>query len=389
MRPGVRAIAVVGVTAFVAASGTGLLAQQPALDPQGSVAVVVTYADGRRAPVTVGPNSGGAWTNVFPRVAGWAPPGNEVPVGAINYVCARTAEGVRVAISVYRGSQRTSADPITTVTVTPDRPVIVDKELRAVGVEAVTLTLTALTIPDAPLPVVTAVSPDIEVVNLSMVEKPVPRYILRLTNHSAKAVRSLEVELTRGGRPVRSIRAADDEGQVLMAPGGNVGLQLQIPTGRAGAGGAVALAPADGIVISSVLWADGSFSGDASWARDEAVLYFGQRLQLARVIAELERARAAGPGATVAGLRVALGNLPVEATDGIVDEARQNLASGLAMSPADALHLLNLSLSRMRKLALDDLTDFESGPPLAGALQAWLKTEVERYQRWHDRLAAR
>jgi len=59
------------------------------------------------------------------------------------------------------------------------------------------------------------------------------------------------------------------------------------------------------------------------------------------------------------------------------------------MSPADALHLLNLSLSRMRKLALDDLADFESGPPLAGALQAWLKTEVERYQRWHDRLAAR
>ena len=43
----------------------------------------------------------------------------------------------------------------------------------------------------------------------------------------------------------------------------------------------------------------------------------------------------------------------------------------------------------MRKLALDDLTDFESGPPLAGALQAWLKTEVDRYQRWHDRLAAR
>jgi hypothetical protein len=364
-------------------------AQQPALDPQGSVAVVVTYADGRRVPMTVGPTSGGAWTSTFPRVAGWTPSANEVPVGAIDYVCARTGEGVRVAIGVFRGSQRLNADPITTVMVTPDRSVIVDKELRAVGVEAVTLTLTALTVPDASLPTVIAASPDIEVVNLSMVEKPVPRYLVRLANHSPKAVRSLEIELTRGGRPVRSIRAADDEGQVLMAPGGSVALQLQMPAGRAGPSGAVAIAPVDHIVITALLWADGSFAGDASWARYEAAFYFGQRVQLARVIAELEKARAAGPGATVAGLRTVLGTLPVEASDAMIDEARQNLAPGIAISPAEALHPLNQGLSQMRTLALRDLADFESGPPLAGALQAWLTTELDRYQRWHDRLAAR
>ena len=167
--------------------------------------MVVTYTDGRRVPMTVGPNSGGAWTNAFPRVAGWTPPANEAPVGAINYACGRTGEGVRVAISVFRGSQRLSADPITTVIVTPDHPVIVDKELRAVGVEPITLTVAALTVPDAPLPIVTTGSNDIEVVSVAMVEKPVPRYVLRLTNHSTKAVRSLEVQLTRGGRPMREI----------------------------------------------------------------------------------------------------------------------------------------------------------------------------------------
>jgi hypothetical protein len=360
--------------------------QQPALDPQGSVAVIVTYVDGRRVPMTVGPTSGGAWTSTFPRVAGWAPPANEVPVGAIDYVCARTGEGVRVAIGVFRGSQRLNADPITTVLVTPDRPVIVDKELRAVGVEAVTLTVAALTIPDASLPTVITGSPDIEVVSLSMVEKPVPRYRLFLANHSAKAVRSLEVRLTRGDRPMSRTKAADDEGQVLMAPGASVGLQLQISTGRAASSGVVEMAPADRIVVTGLLWADGSFAGDPSFARDEAAFYYGQRRQLARVIGELERARGAGPGATVAGLRTALGNLPVEASDATIDEARQNLAPGIAISPAEALHPLNQGLSQMRTLALRDLTDFESGPPLAGAFQAWLKTEVDRYQRWHDRL---
>lgn len=378
-----RSLAVGAVLVAIAAAG--LAAQQPALDPQGSVAVVVTYTDGRRVPMTVGPNSGGAWTNAFPRVAGWTPPANEAPVGAINYACGRTGEGVRVAISVFRGSQRLSADPITTVVVTPDHPVIVDKELRAVGVEPITLTVAALTVPDAPLPIVTTGSNDIEVVSVAMVDKPVPRYVLRLTNHSTKAVRSLEVQLTRGGRLVTRTKAADDEGQVLMAPGGSVGLQFQIPTGRAGPAGAVAVDPVDHIVVAALLWADGSFFGDASWVRDQAALNFGERLQLARVIAELERARAAGPGATVAGLRAALGNLSVEASDATIDEARQSLGANVTMSPAEA-RTLNLSLSRIKRLALSDLADFESGPPLAGALQAWLKTEVERFQRWHDRL---
>ncbi len=257
--------------------------QQPALDPQGSVAVTVTYVDGRRVPMIIGPMSVGcSSTETFVRVQGWTPPSNQLPVRAIRFACTRIPDGVRVAVSVFRGAEREKDEPVTIVTVMSGQPVVVD-ELRAVGVEPVTLTVAALTVPDAPLPTVITGSPDIEVVSLSMVEQPVPRYLLRLANHSAKAVRSLEVRLTREGRPLTATKAADDEGQVLMAPGGSVGLQLQMPAGRAGSSGAVAMAPADRIVITALLWADGSFAGDASWARYEAAFYFGQRLQLARV----------------------------------------------------------------------------------------------------------
>jgi hypothetical protein len=145
------------------------------------------------------------------------------------------------------------------------------------------------------------------------------------------------------------------------------------------------MAPADHIVITALLWADGSFAGDASWARYEAAFYFGQRLQLARVVAELERARAAGPGATAAGLRTVLGNLPVDASDAMIDEARQTLAPGIAISPAEARPPLNQGLSQMKKLALNDLADFESAV-VRVAHQQRGSTEVDRYQRWHDRL---
>jgi hypothetical protein len=375
--------------AVAAALSTALARQQPAPDPQGSVAVVVAYADGRRVPTIVGPMSVGcASTENFVRVQGWTPPADQLPVRAVRFNCTRTPEGIRVAISVFRGAEREKDEPVATVSLTPGQPIAVD-ELRSVGVEPVTLTVMALTVPDASLPAVSTLSPEIEVLSLSVVEKPVPRYRLFLVNHSAKAVRSLEVGLTRAGRPVTTTNAADDEGQILMAPGASVGLQLQVPTGRPVSGGAVAMAPADRIVITALLWADGSFAGDPGFARYESAFNFGQRLQLAHVIAELQRARGAGPGATVSGLRAALGNLDIETTDAIVEEARQAIAPNIAISSAQVLHPLNLSLSQIKKRALDDLASFESGPPLAGALQAWLDTELARYQRWHDRLATR
>jgi hypothetical protein len=317
---------------------------------------------------------GCASTENFVRVQGWTPPADQLPVRAVRFNCTRTPEGIRVAISVFRGAEREKDEPVATVSLTPGQPIAVD-ELRSVGVEPVTLTVMALTVPDASLPAVSTLSPEIEVLSLSVVEKPVPRYRLFLVNHSAKAVRSLEVGLTRAGRPVTTTNAADDEGQILMAPGASVGLQLQVPTGRPVSGGAVAMAPADRIVITALLWADGSFAGDPGFARYESAFNFGQRLQLAHVIAEL--------------LRAALGNLDIETTDAIVEEARQAIAPNIAISSAQVLHPLNLSLSQIKKRALDDLASFESGPPLAGALQAWLDTELARYQRWHDRLATR
>src|SRR5215472_1538711 len=140
MLPIRRVGAVVGVFLIVSAT-IAARKRQAALDPNSSVAVVVTYADGRRVPMTVGPTSGGAWTAMFPREPSWTPPANQLPVGAIKYACLRTADGVRVAISVYRGSQRQQDEPIKSVLVTPAQPVTVDVELRAVGVRPVTLSV--------------------------------------------------------------------------------------------------------------------------------------------------------------------------------------------------------------------------------------------------------
>jgi hypothetical protein len=362
---------------------------QVKLDPAGTVAVVVTYADGRRMPITVGPNSGGAWTPLFPRVASWTPPANQQPVGAIKFACLRTSAGVSVAVSVFRGSQRQQDEPIKTVLVTPDQAVVVGDELRAVGVEAVTLTLASLTTSDVAAPSVVVASTEIEVVDVVVAASPVPKYTVSLRNHSTKAVRAIAIEASRAGRLALSARRFGHEGDVLIAPGGSYVLDMPVPVARPAPDGSVNTAPIDRIDIAAVIWSDESYDGKAGPALSSLISDYGDRLQLARVLSELQRVRAAGAAATVSELRAALLSLAVDVTDAMIDDARSRPANVAAMSRDQTASALRVSLASIKKTVLDDLTDFESGRIAPGAFQGWMNTTIDRYQRWFDRQGGR
>jgi len=180
-------------------------------------ALLVTYADGLRTSIRVGAGCG-MWTPVFPRVASWTPPPDQLPVSAINFACARTPDGVRVAVSVLRGRPHQQEDPIATVVVTPTQPVVVD-ELRAVGVDAVTLSLGSVTRSAVPTPAVATASPLLEVVAISVTEAPRHMYQFLLRNRAPKAVRTLSIEADRNGRPALSTRRTGREGSPLIEIG--------------------------------------------------------------------------------------------------------------------------------------------------------------------------
>ena len=357
--------------------------QVGSLDPTASVAVIVTYADGRRAPMTVGPTSGGAWTPMFPRVASWTPPANQEPVGAIKYACLRTPEGVRVAISVYRGTQRQQDEPVTTVQVTPAHSVIVDAELRAIGIQPVMLSVAPISVPALAAPSVSVVSPQIEVADVRVVSAPIATYVITLRNGSTKGVRSIQIDARRGGRPALSSRRADREGDVLIAPGAPYELDIQVPPDRGTRDGSVPLAPIDHVAITTVRWIDGSYDGDAATAAYDNAVDYGRKEQLSRIVAEVDHLRSAGPLATPAALRAALEKLGVDATDEMIDGSSSVTRP---MSRLQVSHAIGFALAQAKKAALDDLTDFESGRAAPGAFEGWLNTEHDRYQRWIVRL---
>jgi hypothetical protein len=357
----------------------GVRADQATPAPGGIAMVVATYADGRHASIRV-QGSRGTWTSVFPRIPSWTGPPDQLPVTAINYVCALTAEGVTVKVSVYRGSAHQLEDPIATVNVTPTAPVVVD-QLKSVGVEPVTLSLTTVTPPHLTPPATRSASPLLAVVGVEASESPVPQYLITLRNTSAKAVRSLGISASRDGVPGLSGGRTGHEGAALIAPNDKYTFDVPENAGAPGRDGRPT-PPIAFIMIAYVLWADGSHDGDPAAAARVLVFDYGDLVQVRRVMLELERAQAAGAAATPATVRAALDALSIEPSPELIEGAQAYAKSDSVLSPSQVASAIRASLQQVKKTFLDDVTASDDGRAAPGAFEGWLNSMVTRCQRW-------
>jgi hypothetical protein len=238
-------------------------------------------------------------------------------------------------------------------------------------------------VPELSKPTVTLVSEKVEATDVTVITSPIATYAVTLRNHSTKAVRSIEIVAMRRDRPALSMVRTGQEGAALIAPDDSYQFGVQVPVGRPGADGTVALSPIDRINITMIRWADGSYDGAAHEAWLDNIDDYAAKIQLARIVAELERAQQMGPMATPAALRTALQGLSTEATDPMVEGGRAVAGN---LTPAQTGREISSALTRVRNVVLDDLATFESGRAAPGAFEGWLHTEHDRYQRWLDRL---
>jgi hypothetical protein len=375
----------VGLAIVLGASGAVAHARQETSPPTGSVLVVVEYANGRRGPITVGPRSGGMWTATFPRLSSWTAPASQLPVSAINFACARTPEGVAVAVSVFRGSSHQQQDPIANVLVTPAAPVVVD-QLRAVGVEPVTLSLANVSTPHLTPPVVTTPVPALIVTDVVATELPVPKYTATLRNTSMKSLRALRLEGSRGARLGVSAERRGHEGAALMGPNDTYVFDVPESAGSPGRDG-LPIAPIDRVAITTVTWADGSYDGNQATALMMLVSDRGELMQLGHVMAALAHVRTLGPAATPGVLRAAIDGLSIDVTPEMIDDSRSHVPEASTLPAARMTVAIRTSLQYVKKTILDDLTAFDSGSAAPGAFEGWLNSTIIRCQRWSGLLS--
>jgi hypothetical protein len=353
--------------------------QAPA-DPLSPVVVLLSFADGLKKSLNTGPGRCGMWTTQFPRAESWTPPANQLPINALNFACERTPEGAKVAISVLRGSPHQKEDPVATVHVTAAAPVVVDQPLRAVGILPLTLSLTSTPRPGLAPPTVTIASPRVEWVDAAVVMTPRATYRVIFRNRGDKAVRGMAIEGRRAGQLATSGKRVGPEGTALIDAGGEFTLDSFVPLGRPAADGSVPMAPLDEIVVTAVLWADGSYEGGMA-GLEMRVADHGNRVMLGRVLGELQR----GSG-SAAELRAALTGLPIDVSDSMVDECVSQLGLEPPVRRDRIQPLLRVTLQSIKTHALNELAAFERAPQAPGAFEKWVQQTTDRYRRWHERL---
>ena len=186
----VRMLATLALLVAVARPGLG----QPATTAVSSPSLLITFADGR---VTTHPirRSGEMWTPLFPRLAGPVPARDGRPLSALGVSYQSEGDVVVATVSLIYGLPHRTRVKVATVTVTA-APAVVN-ELRAYGVQPVTLSLAAIVEGALRTPEISSVSKALRV-TVTPLPPGASRYRFAIANDSSRTLEAFRFEAYRG-----------------------------------------------------------------------------------------------------------------------------------------------------------------------------------------------
>jgi len=233
----------------------------------------------------------GIWFARFPRVAGYTPPANSLPLTAVNIKAQQAEEGVRVWVSVYLGMIHEEEQQISSYLLREGEATTA-KELSAVGVVPFEFKVVRLAASTGEMPEFKSNAPSIELVSLQPNFSTLPDIQLALRNVSSKPVHAIEVVTLQDGRPHLHYMPQGHEGQVLIAPSGTLQLTTRLVT--RGVPGPDNYQPEalgnQRIQITVAVFADGSYEGDSDKAMAFLGFQKGRKAMLSRVVDLLNQA---------------------------------------------------------------------------------------------------
>lgn len=261
------------------------LAQPPA-STDTSRGLTIQYADGRVMTRPLRP-SGFMWTAAFPRIAGAETARDGVPLSTLDVRHVVDGRDVVVTVSLFYGGPTRNGVKVATVRVSPDAPVQVN-ELRAYGVEPITLALVAIPATMAYAPEAVSVSGQVDV-RAEAVGPNVSAYRVVVTNRSPLALVWLQFNAYRGDRLAITGRPRGKRNLPLVLPNAEYTFEVTASsTGRASEDTWEAL---DRIEITSLLWQDGLVEGDPGPAVEQRRFDTSRAAQIRALLTLLRGAR--------------------------------------------------------------------------------------------------
>jgi len=385
-------------TIGLTAPATKMYAQQNVPAPT-RLALEVTFYPGRKpAYETVpGPDSkpSGAWFGLFGRIASWQPPAGAQPIEAVRVISRVEGDAVRVTVSTLSGSKALENEQrVGTYLIRETEKISID-DLKRFGIEPFQIKLVRVnpSIPSVP-PVILKGVESVVVINSMPKETTLPSYRIILRNQSNKNIVGLGVDVVAGGKVQITSRPRSIDGQPLIPAGKEYWLTVAAPNrAQQTPDGYVPTSPSDQqIIITSAVFADGTFEGDVEAAVVLRGYEAGEKMVLPRLIPLLESAL----NSSNANLKEALGNLESQvssvgsdADPQIVQTLTSEFPQASAARSREIKATMEVTATTIKSTLLKEIHTLQNGEGqsvTADLYRTWLTKTRERYEKWLARL---
>jgi hypothetical protein len=268
---------------------------------------------------------------------------------------------------------------------------VVATDLERFGVRPFRMTVLRVADTLSAPPAVVNNTQSVEAVVTQFDASPLPRATVTLRNLSQKAVLAVELRQVIDGRPRIISFLMERDGKTLMLPGATYDKKVGATTGQTTQADFTPAA-VESVVITSAVFDDYTYEGDAHAAAQKRAFDEGERTQLPRLIAALREAhatRGASAADAIKKLRERLSAVSDDAPALPLDAIMKAYAD---LKPGDRETVesaLSVSMHESRRGLLDALKRFESDfarDPAANDFRAWLRSKRESYEQWLARL---
>jgi hypothetical protein len=254
--------------------------------------------------------------------------------------------------------------------------------LQSFGIEPFEIGITNTVAPLPAPPVFELRTSAVEIVGVESENVPLPAYRLKFRNITTKAISALKFNVIDGA----SALFQGEDGRALMEPGEVH--EEYIPIARAigqGSTSVMGSAPVNTLVISSTVFADGTFDGDVQVACLFESVSIGRVAWLKRVLPLLERQIAQteydeGSGATQ--FKEKVSDLMFAATE--EQRRKPSSISSACKAPSSFLEVTAESQKLALLRELDQIISTRPAPPIN--FKSWLRSTRDRYASWLSRL---
>ena len=325
------------------------------------------------------------WYGLFGKTASAPEAANLPPVSAVRLTPWMSGDTVTIRVSAIR-EFRDADDPVGVYQAHEGEILTIDS-LKKVGVDPFVIRVTRVALTETnPIPVINQTK-SLEVLSIEPLLSSLPAARITMRNSSAKDIVALGVKTTRGQEPQRSGMPQNQEGQPLIKAGGTYEFKEMVPVrAEKVPGGYQPIVPSGlTFTIETLVFADGTYEGNALIAARHRSYVCGHRSELKRLIPILEAVLLEADANTqkvAANLheRILAESMALDESD-FADLAQQFPAA----DQNELRRTASAGVDLTRKKLLDEIARFEQGRA-SQDFRVWLKEATARYSAWLGRL---